>query len=55
VQAIEHRIPTRYLVSVMNVLKSSGVAASAFKHSIAEGVVMSMASSDSRKKVSAAS
>jgi hypothetical protein len=43
VAAIEHRIPTRYLVSVMNILKSSGVAASEFNHSIAEGVVMRMA------------
>jgi AcrR family transcriptional regulator len=40
VQAIEHRIPTRYLVSVMNILKSSGVAASDFKHSIAQDVIM---------------
>ena len=43
VQAIEHRISTRYLVSVMNILKSSGVAASAFQHSIAEGVAAKMA------------
>jgi AcrR family transcriptional regulator len=42
VKAIEHRIPTRYLVSVMNILKSSGVAASAFQHAIAERVVLSM-------------
>jgi hypothetical protein len=41
--ALEHRIPTRYLVSVMNILKSSGVAASAFQHSIAEGVAAKMA------------
>jgi AcrR family transcriptional regulator len=53
--ALEHRIPTRYLVSVMNILKSSGVAASAFQHSIAEGVVMGMAGTGSRSKVSAAS
>jgi hypothetical protein len=39
--ALEHRIPTRYLVSVMNILKSSGVAASQFKHSIAQEAVMS--------------
>jgi hypothetical protein len=55
VVAIEHRVPTRYLVSVMNILKSSGVAASEFQHSIAEGVVMRMAISDSRKTASAAS
>jgi AcrR family transcriptional regulator len=55
VAAIEHRIPTRYLVSVMNILKSSGVAASEFQHRIAEGVVMRMAGSGSRNKVSAAS
>jgi AcrR family transcriptional regulator len=53
--ALEHRIPTRYLVSVMNILKSSGVAASAFQHSIAEGVAMGMAGTGSRGKVSAAS
>jgi AcrR family transcriptional regulator len=53
--ALEHRIPTRYLVSVMNILKSSGVAASAFHHSIAEGVVMGMSGTGSRSKVSAAS
>jgi hypothetical protein len=41
VQAIEHRIPTRYLVSVMNILKSSGVVASEFQHSIAERFVVS--------------
>ena len=41
--ALEHRIPTRYMVSVMTILKSSGVAASAFQHSIAERVVLSMA------------
>jgi AcrR family transcriptional regulator len=41
VAAIEHRIPTRYLVSVMNILKSSGVAASEFRHSIAQDAVMS--------------
>jgi AcrR family transcriptional regulator len=41
VQGIEHRIPTRYLVSVMNILKSSGVVASEFKHSIAQDAVMS--------------
>jgi AcrR family transcriptional regulator len=41
VAAIEHRIPTRYLVSVMNILKSSGVAASEFQHSIAQDAVMS--------------
>jgi hypothetical protein len=34
--ALEHRIPTRYLVSVMNILKSSGVVASEFRHSIAQ-------------------
>jgi hypothetical protein len=39
--ALEHRIPTRYLVSVMNILKSSGVAASAFQHSIAQGAIVS--------------
>jgi len=39
--ALEHRIPTRYLVSVMNILKSSGVAASAFQHSIAQEAIMS--------------
>ena len=55
VQAIEHRMTTRYLVSVMNILKSSGVAAIAFRHSIAEGVVMGMAGSSSRNKVTAAS
>jgi AcrR family transcriptional regulator len=55
VAAIEHRIPTRYLVSVMNILKSSGVAASEFDHSIAEGVVMRMAGSGSRNAVSTAS
>jgi hypothetical protein len=55
VAAIEHRIPTRYLVSVMNILKSSGVAASEFDHSIAEGVVMRMAGSGSRNKLSTAS
>jgi AcrR family transcriptional regulator len=43
VQAIEHRISTRYLVSVMNILKSSGVAASVFQHSIAVGVAAKMA------------
>jgi AcrR family transcriptional regulator len=42
IAAVEHRIPTRYLVSVMNILKSSGVAASAFQHVIAERVVLSM-------------
>jgi hypothetical protein len=39
----------------MNILKSSGVAASAFQHSIAEGVAMGMAGTGSRGKVSAAS
>jgi AcrR family transcriptional regulator len=55
VAAIEHRIPTRYLVSVMNILKSSGVAASEFQHRIAEDVAMRMAGSGSRNTVSAAS
>jgi hypothetical protein len=41
VAAIEHRIPTRYLVSVMNILKSSGVAASQFQHSIAQDAIIS--------------
>jgi hypothetical protein len=41
VQGLEHRIPTRYLVSVMNILKSSGVIVSEFKHSIAQDAVMS--------------
>ena len=52
--ALEHRIPTRYLVSVMNILKSSGVAASAFQHSIAEGVVMGMSGSQKNRAVSVA-
>jgi hypothetical protein len=55
VQAIEHRISTRYLVSVMNILKSSGVAASQFQHSIAEGVAMKLTNGSSNKIVSAAS
>jgi hypothetical protein len=41
VAAIEHRIPTRYLVSVMNILKGSGVAASEFQHTIAQEAIMS--------------
>ena len=41
VPAIDHRVPTRYLVSVLSILKSSGVAASQFKHSIAQDAVMS--------------
>jgi AcrR family transcriptional regulator len=41
VAAIEHRIPTRYLVSVMNILRSSGVAASQFQHSIAQDAIKS--------------
>jgi hypothetical protein len=54
VAAIEHRIPTRYLVSVMNILKSSGVAASEFQHSIAEGVVMRMAGNQKTRTVGVA-
>jgi hypothetical protein len=52
VAAIEHRIPTRYLVSVMNILKSSGVAASQFQHRIAQDAVMSALGS--RRSVSSA-
>ena len=52
VQAIEHRMATRYLVSVMNILKSSGVAASAFQHSIAQDAIMS--STGNRLKTSRA-
>lgn len=51
VQGIEHRMTTRYLVSVMNILKSSGVAASAFQHSIAEGVVMGMAGNQKSRQL----
>jgi AcrR family transcriptional regulator len=54
VAAIEHRIPTRYLVSVMNILKSSGVAASEFDHSIAEGVVVRVAGSEKSRAVGVA-
>ena len=54
VQAIEHRIPTRYLVSVMNVLKSSGVAASEFQHRIAEGVAMGVAGGQKTRAVGVA-
>jgi hypothetical protein len=39
----------------MNILKSSGVVASEFQHSIAEGVIMSMAGNRSRNEVPAAS
>jgi hypothetical protein len=55
VQAIEHRIPTRYLVSVMNILKSSGVAASAFHHNIAQGAVMSAMGNPQRLQAAAGS
>ena len=48
IQILEHRIPTRFLVSVMNILKSSGVAASEFKHRIAQDVILS-ASGTGRK------
>ena len=48
VPAIDHRVPTRYLVSVLSILKSSGVAASQFKHSIAQDAVMSAMGSRSR-------
>ena len=41
VNTIDHRLMTRYLVSVLSILKSSGVAASEFKHSIAQDAVMS--------------
>jgi AcrR family transcriptional regulator len=41
VLSIDHRVPTRYLVSVLSILKSSGVAASQFKHSIAQDAIMS--------------
>ena len=42
VNVVDHRLLTRYLVSVLSILKSSGVAASEFKHSIAERVALSM-------------
>ena len=41
VPSIDHRVPTRYLVSVLSILKSSGVAASQFKHTIAQDAIMS--------------
>ena len=41
VNTVDHRLMTRYLVSVLSILKSSGVAASEFKHSIAQDAVMS--------------
>jgi hypothetical protein len=41
VNVVDHRLLTRYLVSVLSILKSSGVAASEFKHSIAQDAVMS--------------
>ena len=55
VAAIEHRIPTRYLVSVMNILKSSGVAASEFDHRIAARGVVPVIGNGARSTTSAAS
>jgi hypothetical protein len=55
VAAIEHRIPTRYLVSVMNILKTSGVAASEFDHRIAARSVIPVIGNGVRSTTSAAS
>jgi AcrR family transcriptional regulator len=52
---LEHRITTRFLVSVMNILKSSGVAASEFKHTIAQDAIMSAMGSRQHIQVAAGS
>ena len=52
VNTVDHRLMTRYLVSVLSILKSSGVAASEFKHSIAQDAVMSAIGA--RRKASSA-
>jgi len=53
VQAIEHRMTTRYLVSVMNILKSSGVAASEFDHRIAARNILPFSGNGSKATASA--
>jgi AcrR family transcriptional regulator len=55
VPSIDHRVPTRFLVSVLSILKSSGVAASQFKHIIAQDAVMSAMGSRQRVQAAAGS
>jgi AcrR family transcriptional regulator len=55
VNVVDHRLPTRYLVSVLSILKSPGVAASEIKHSIAEDAIMSAMGSRQHIQVAAGS
>ena len=55
VNVVDHRLLTRYLVSVLSILKSSGVAASEFKHSIAQDAIMSAMGSRQQIQVAAGS
>lgn len=47
VQSIDHRFPTRFLVSVLTILKTSGVVASEFDYRLASKTVMSALGSKS--------
>jgi len=51
VNTVDHRLLTRYLVSVLSILKSSGVAASQFDHSIASKTIMSALSTKDPMRV----